>query len=170
MKAIARRLIVLILTGLLAGAPGVLSAAGRRGANVVVVKTDGVVISGELIVVRPATIVLLVPNEADAAIPVADVATVRVLKRSKGGIWALVGFAGGVAASSAILRSSDWTNSSWDYIRSGFFCGLILAVPGFLIGTLAGVDTTVTLAGQTPEKLRDRLDYLAKISRVSEGQ
>ncbi len=168
MNLITRRLVALTLLGLMAGLPGALPAAGRRGADVVVVRMDGVVLAGELIVVRPASIVVLTSDGTDSTIPVADIASVRVRKKSKGGIGALVGFAGGVALASLILSSSDMNPDKDDYMRAGFFLGLFGAAPGFLIGVLAGSDRTVKVAGQSPEKVSVDLAYLAKKARVRE--
>lgn len=168
MKPMARLLVALSLAGMMAGAPGVLSAAGRRGANVVVTRTDGVILAGELIVVRPTTIVVLTSSGADSAIAVADIASVRIQRKSRGGTGALVGFVVGAVAASAILKSSDWSTTHHDYFRAGFVMGLMGAAPGFLIGSLAGSDTIVKLAGQAPEKVRDNLAYLADRARVRE--
>ena len=168
MKTTTRGFVALALAGLMAGAPGALSAAGKRGASVAVVRTDGIVVAGELIVVRPATIVVLTSAGADSTIPVADVASVRIRRKSGGGAGALIGFACGALAASAILKSSDWSTTRDDYCRAGFFLGLFGAAPGFLIGSLAGLDKTVKIAGQTPEKVRDNLAYLANKARVRE--
>lgn len=170
MKPTMRKLVSLALAGLMAGTPGILSAAGRRGASVVVVRSDGVALTGELIVVRPTTIVVLTSAGADSAISVADIASVRIRRKSRGGTGALVGFAVGAVAASAILKSSDWSTTHHDYFRAGFILGLFGAVPGFLVGALAGSDMTVEIAGQTPDKVRDNLAYLAKKARVQERQ
>jgi hypothetical protein len=151
MKTMTAKLIasVLIISFLIF--PAGLSAKERRGANLIVTRLDGSQVAGELIAVKRDSLLLLNNVGRDESIDLADVKTVRIVKKSRAGKGALYGFlvgaAGGALWGSANQDEDVWGNgTAW---VAGAYVGAIGALSGLLVGSVAGVDSSFTFAGQS---------------------
>ncbi|NIO48596.1 MAG: hypothetical protein GTN73_04040, partial [Candidatus Aminicenantes bacterium] len=60
-----------------------LYAKERRGATLIITKKDGQRIKGELITVKPNSLLLLDTEGKDVSVDIADIRVIRVVKRSK---------------------------------------------------------------------------------------
>ncbi|HDZ25597.1 hypothetical protein LCGC14_1015800 [marine sediment metagenome] len=143
-----------------------LYAKERRGAKLLITKKDGQQIEGELITVKPNSLLLLDTEGKDVSVGIADIKVIRVVKKSKG---ARTGFliGGGLAL---IVGVGEIGAEVHGFIPS-FIDGLIFfALPGALIGALigsaAGTDKTIQLEGMTDSEIQEAMDKLRKKARI----
>jgi len=138
----------------------------KHGAKLIITKKDGQQIEGELITVKPKSLLLLDTDGKDVSVGIADIKVIRVMKKSKG---ARTGFliGGGLALIGGIGQIGAEVHG---FIPS-FIDGLIFfALPGALIGALlgtpAGKDKTIQIEGMTDLEIRDALENLRKKARI----
>jgi len=166
MKTMTSKLIasVLIISFLIF--PADLSAKERRGANLIVTRLDGSQLSGELIAVKRDSLLLL-SNGRDESIDLADVKTVRIVKKSLAGKGALYGFLagalGGALWGSANQDSDVWGNGT--ALVAGAYVGAIGALSGLLLGSVAGLDSSFTVAGKPEAVVNEYWDKLRAHAR-----
>jgi len=79
-----------------------LYAKERRGAKLIVTKTDGQKIRGELITVKPNSLLLLDTDGKDVSIDIVDIKVIRVVKKSEALSGAVLGILIGGAAGAAL--------------------------------------------------------------------
>jgi hypothetical protein len=136
-----------LMAGLL-GLPAGLSAKQRRGVTLVVTKLDGAQVSGELIAVRPDSILLL-RNGADLSILRVKIHSVQILRRSKRGSGILLGFLAG--ASGGFLAGLGYgdthVHGMETPLKAGAFFGGLGALIGFLVSPGGGVDSALSFTG-----------------------
>jgi hypothetical protein len=158
---IATALVVWILV-----IPRGLAAGGRRGANLVVTRLDGTRVSGELIAVKPASLLLLA-GSASASVELTDIKSVRILRPSKAGLFAgLAGAAGFIGGALAGLKAWHDEEDQLAYgAIAGLYLGAIGAVSGLFVGGIQGVDSTFSVAGQPEWILATHWRKLAVLSR-----
>ncbi len=161
-KAIASALAVSLLA-----LPAGLSAKERRGAELVVTRLDGSQVSGELIAVKRDSLLLLSYGR-DESIDLADVKTVRIVRKSRSGQGAMLGFVGGVLTGAILGGTSggiDEFTASEAGLIFGFVFGIVGGLGGLSLGTIMGVDTTIAVAGEPAEVVADQWDRLRAYSR-----
>jgi hypothetical protein len=169
MKTMITKLIASVLFVSFLVLPADLSAKEKRGANLIVTRLDGSQLSGELIAVKRDSLLLL-SNGRDESIDLADIKIVRMIKKSRSGKGALYGFAAG-AGSGAILGLILDMPLEDDYplaliVASGAFLGAIGALSGLLVGSMAGVDSSFTVAGKPETVVNEYWDKLRTHARV----
>jgi len=159
-KNLAAVLAVVLIFGLSGG----LSAKGRSGADLLITLKNGSKYRGELIAVRPDSLLLLdhrIGKDETAA--VADIATVRVVRRSKAWQGLLIGFVPGAVGGAALgAHASAGDNPQLGAFAGGVVIGGIAGLVGLAAGFAAGLDTEIAFAG-LPESERSRI--LAKLDR-----
>jgi hypothetical protein len=79
-----------------------LYAKERRGAKLIVTKLDGLLTEGELITVKPNSLLLLDTEGKDVSIDIVDIKVIRILKKSKTLLGAGLGFLIGTAVGAAV--------------------------------------------------------------------
>lgn len=177
MRETSNRVAGLAVAGLLilgAGLPTVEAAAKTKpGVSIEVVRLDGSETGGELIAVRPGS--LVVADVASAAydfIPLAEIRIVRIPKVSKAaGAWS--GFQQG-AFYGAILGdlSAGREKSSRKRRLRALYGGLAGAAVGSLVGGLKGRTTkkkiVLQISDQPPAELAAILARLNGLARVRE--
>jgi hypothetical protein len=112
MKAIAKRSVAAALVAVVLTLPAGLSAKAKRGATLVVTRLDGTQVSGELIAVKPDTLLLLNAGAADLSVPFGDIHSVRIVRRSKIGKGVLYGFLAG-ALGGAVWGAANQDPDVW---------------------------------------------------------
>ena len=166
MKTMTSKLIasVLIISFLIF--PADLSAKERRGASIVVTRLDGSQLSGELIAVKRDSLLLL-SNGRDESIDLADVKTVRIVKKSLAGKGALYGFlagaVGGAGVGLAMGRTDLWGGKT--PLALGVLGGAIGSLSGLLLGSVAGLDSSFTVAGKPEAVVNEYWDKLRAHAR-----
>jgi hypothetical protein len=148
-------------------------ARARRGATVVITTKAGSQISGELIAVKRDSLLILDRSGTDRSLDLTDLRSVKVFRRSKGGVGGLLGlvagaaggYLGGFASAAASGACPDC-----EAPLSGYLFGVIGGVLGLgvgaMIGEAAGGDVVISLQGQPEPSLQTRLRTLRKYARV----
>ena len=96
MKPLSKKFIALFLIFSLVMLSANLYAKERRGAKLIVTKKDGQLIEGELIAVKPNSLLLLDTEGKDVSVGIADIKVITIVKKSKALVGATFGaFAGG---------------------------------------------------------------------------
>ena len=147
MKKRFGKLIAAVLAFLILVLPATLSARERRGANLVVALKDGHKVTGELIAVKQDSLLLLGLDGKDESVVVADIAIIRIVRRSKAWRGLLYGFVPG-AIGGAILASQGMDDMG---VLGGIIGGLVVGAAsglvGFAAGAGAGLDSEISLSG-----------------------
>ncbi len=146
-----------------------LNAKERRGATLIITKKDSQQIEGELITVKPNSLLLLNTEGKDESIDIADIRVITIVKKSKVGEGALYGLliggaigvvCGGSSGDGFILSSEEQA------AIGGLVFGLLGALLGAGIGAVAGTDKTIHFEGMTDLEIRKALDKLRKKARI----
>ena len=158
----------LIVLGL--GYPPGLAGQERRGADLVVTRLDGIRVSGELIAVKPDSLLLLSPAGLDVTIRLAEIRSARIVKRPPIVLLTAAGF---LLASGAVGMTTE-PLEEWGWAHAGL-AGILGGAAGLVSGLIAGHDRIFHLvvtegpggrAGATSEEMTV-LSRLALFSRVS---
>jgi len=164
-KLVVCLVVVMALASLLASPPG-LSAKGRRGAVVVVIRHDGGQVRGEIIAVKPDSLLIL-RGGADLSIPRAKIHSVQILRRSQKGpgtLWGLL-----IGAAVGVGLGMSYGDSGVHGIRTpvkvGEVAGGLGALIGFWASSPGGVNSTIPLAGVSGSAADARWSTLIPYSR-----
>jgi len=169
-----KRFIALFLVFSLLAISGNLLAKERRGAKLIITKKDGQLIEGELIAVKPNSLLLLNTEGKDVSVDIADIRIIRVVKKSKfllgAGLGILVG--GGLATLIALPLSARAEGWEWfggegltggEFALYGIIAGLII---GGFFGASAGTGETIQIEGMPPKTIEFYLAKLRKKARI----
>jgi hypothetical protein len=166
MRSSTAKLLVcaLIIEGLLL--PSGLAAKGRQGASLVVTRIDGSSATGELIAVKPDSLLLL-SESRDLSIGRGEVRTLRIVRRSHGALFAGIGGAAGAAVGAT--AGAYIFNSISDDQPAALISGLAFGALGVLTGLLAnGVisgDSRFSIEGKPEEDVARLWERLRRYSR-----
>lgn len=144
---------------------GSLWAREKRGATLVITFKDGHFAEGELIAVKPDSLLLLTGR--DESVALAEIRSVRVVRKSQALVGGLVGLAAGVALTALTTAGTDLGPFS----GFGDFAVAVTLIPsgtglGAGAGALAGKDKIIRLEGMTEPQVRVALAYLRKKARI----
>jgi len=151
-----------LVIGGLVHPPG-LSAKPKRGANLIVTKLDGTRVSGELIAVRPDSLLLIGPDGKDETADLAGIATVRVVRKAPTLLPTVAGFAAGAAVGLFFVHDAGEDRSA--FLGAAVVFGAGGALAGLGIGAGIGADAVFRVAGEPIEVVKVRLDRLKAFSR-----
>ncbi len=150
-----------------------LYAKERRGAKLIITKKDGQLIKGELIAVKPNSLLLLDRKSgADVSVDIGDVRVIRIVKKStvlQGlGIGLLVGGGSGILLGTT--ESAGAAGAEGFEGLGGAVIALIGIVGGLLIGGVvgssAGKDEVIPIEGKPPAFIEFNLEKLRKKARI----
>jgi hypothetical protein len=167
--------IAVALAAIMLLAAGPAQAERRSGAKVVVDTGLGyTTVKGELIAVRPDSILLLDGSGVDRSIDVAHVRSVTVVKRSKAGVGGILGFLAGASggylvgyASAVASGACPDCEAPLQGLTGGFLGCLVGLGLGASVGSAAGRDVVIPLGGLSRAELTTQLKKLRKYARVS---
>ena len=155
-----------VLAVLLCAAPAGIAAEERRGAAVLVLRSDGLEVPGELIAVKTDSL-LLRRGGADISIPRAKIYSVQILRRSKRGTGTLVGFL--IGASAGFIAGLSYGDRNVHGMRTPRKAAMAFGGLGALIGLCVshggGVDSTLVFAGTSSPAADEYWDKLRALSR-----
>jgi hypothetical protein len=155
-----------------------LYAKERRGAKLIITKKDGQLIEGELITVKPNSLLLLDTEGKDVSVDIVDIKVIIVVKKSKfwkGSFYGLLlgGGLGVAALVSAISSSEDGDTTFGQVILGIAYCAYYVGIGGAvgffiggLIGAFVGTDKTIHFEGMTNSEIREALEKLRKKARI----
>lgn len=148
------------------------------GAKLVIQKTDGQQVRGELIAVKEKSLLLKKwKSGADVSVEIKDIKRITIVKKSKflKGIGS--GFLGGAGLGALLgLASGDDPPGCFSMTAGqkalilGIFFGLIGIILGGLQGGAAGIDKNIQVEGKSEAEIQEILDDLRKKARVPDFQ
>ena len=149
---------------------------GKRGALAIVTLQDDSVTAGELIAVRPASILLLDSSGKDLSLALTEVRMIRVSRHSKAGQGALAGlFLGGLTGfvgGSVYAKSQNLCPGCEAPLARGFFAILGAGagvVGGLIAGSAAGKDLVLSFDGVSASSRAASLARLHKLARIEDA-
>jgi gas vesicle protein len=153
-----------------------LYAKERRGATLIIQGKDSQQIKGELITVKPNSLLLLDTEGKDVSVDINDIKFVTIVKKSKfwkgAGTGALIG---GGAALFLYLVSTPRSSGSSRFFGEGFrtFVTLVAVILGGGVGGLIGgiigaatTDETIQIEGKADLEIKEILEKLRKKARI----
>ena len=168
MNPTSKKFISLFLTFSLMMLSVNLYAKERRGAKLIVTKKDGQQIKGELITVKPNSLLLLDTEGKDVSIDIADIKVITVVKKSKAWLGGGIGSAAGIIFV-ALIDASLGEDESVQFLGYVLF-GAIGLVAGSLLGGLialfSGRGKTFQLEGMSDLEINEVLEKLRKKARI----
>lgn len=162
-----------------------LQAKGRRGVEIIITVKDSLRLRsklvtvltahGELIAVKPDSLLLLDDMGKDVSIAIPDIKEIHILKKSNGASGALIGFNMGMVAgvlSSLVFSKApepDTSQSFWKKARIGLIeagiGGLAGAGMGALLGGTSRKEKKVYLEGLADSEIQHQMSLLRKKAR-----
>ena len=145
-----------------------LTAKERKGADLLIQKTDGTQVRGELIAVKENSLLLMERESgADVTVDVEDIRVIKILKKSKISTGSIVGagFGAALIALGLIINEGD--------LGAPGIYAVCLAIPvgiGALFGIAAGADKTIQFEGKSNSEIQKILEKLRKKARVRNSQ
>ncbi len=144
---------------------------GRQGAELIVIKIDGQQIIGELITVKPKSLLLLDNKGKDVSVDIANIRIITIVNKSKAGKGALYGLLIGGTVGSFYWIVRDVSSKLGQGPPTSLIDGIILfglpgALTGAIIGAVAGTDETIQIEGMTDLEIHMALDKLRKKARI----
>ena len=128
--------------------------AKKRGAKLIVTKNDGQQIQGELITVKPNSLLLLDTEGKDESIDIADIRIIRIVK--KGALYGLL-VGGGLGLIAGIDNKED------PFLDSFLGCIILVGLP---VALIVGTDKTIQIEGMSDSEIQATLEYLRKKARI----
>lgn len=161
----AKRFVCVLVVAILF-VPAGLSAKDRKGADIVVTRTNGSQFGGELIAVKPDSLLLLSAGMA-LSIPLADIREVRIVRKPKALLFAGIGGAAGatVGAFVGIYKGGGDDESGPAALRGAAVYGALGALAGLLTSMAFSGDSQFNVAGGQPETVAEFWDRLRSYSR-----
>jgi hypothetical protein len=144
--------------------PVALQARDKRGAEVVISLKNGHYAVGELIAVKPES--LLIYDGTDVSVGLAEIRSVKVVRRSKALLGLGCGILAGVVASVLYRSKADDPLEAIDMMGAAvLFVGTGSAV-WLGAGLMAGKDKEFRLDGASELEIRKAWSYLGRRARV----
>jgi small nuclear ribonucleoprotein (snRNP)-like protein len=142
--------------------------AKKRGAKLIVTKKDGQQIKGELITVKPNSLLLLDTEGKDVSVDIEEIKVIRVVKKLgvlKGALagWLIGGGVGVLLGFMFPYNEGEINLRPIWYAFLGGGSGILL---GGIVGAFAGADKTIQIEGMTDSEIQEALDKLRKKARI----
>ena len=152
----------------------------KHGANLIIQKINGQQVRGELITVKPSSLILLNTEGKDVSVDIEEIKVITVVKKSQALLGVGTGLLGGAGSGAAIGASlwvlglpvmaifgeagieswkDDFPDLLWGGVLIGAGIGLLLGVSS---GAASGKDKTIHFEGMTDSEIREAMDYLRK--------
>jgi hypothetical protein len=167
------KLVATVLAFMILVLPGALSARERRGAKLGITLKDGHYFAGELIAVKPDSLLLLNPAQKDESIEIAGIRSIRIVRKSKALLGAGCGLLAAVVATVIVSSGQKESDNPFELFGQGLevagaavaFGGIGLGI-GIGGGLLAGKDKLIQLEGKSESEVRKAMAYLRGKARI----
>lgn len=144
-------------------------ATEKKGADLIILKTDGTEIRGELIAVKEKSLLLVERNSGiDYSININEIKITRIHKNSllPVTIGLTAGIVIGMGVGSAIEQAKVFAPTGFDMNFGPLFLALGIASIGLTIGVLMGTDKTFQFEGMSKSETQESLKKLSKKARI----
>jgi small nuclear ribonucleoprotein (snRNP)-like protein len=147
----------------------------KRGAELIITKKDGQQIEGELITVKPNSLLLLNTVGKDISVEVEEIKVIEIENKSKlgkGALYGLLIIGGTGAILCGLAYGSSYEGENDLGVRAGALRGALYFAPaGALIGAMVGLiitkaDETIQIEKMTDSEIQATLDKLRKKARI----
>ena len=145
-----------------------LAAKERKGADLIIQRTDGTQVRGELIAVKESSLLLLDRDTgSDVSVDIGDIGVITIVRKSKALLGAGLGFIvfAGVGAlighNEKKATDPDVSSAIYGSIYGGI--GLII---GGLVGFSKGEDKTIRIGRRPESQIKEILNKLQKKARI----
>jgi hypothetical protein len=162
MKKTAYKVTAICIALLLLSLPAVLSARERRGGKLVITLKDRHYVAGELIAVKPDSLLVLAGK--DESVDLVGIRSIRIIRKSKALLGTGCGYLASLVATTIyakiIAADDDMAGlSALVFLPAGLGIGL-------LVGAHAGKDKTIQLEGMSESEVGLALAYLRGKARI----
>jgi hypothetical protein len=166
------KVLVLVVILSLLTCSGSLAAKERRGAELKILKKDRTVLKGELIAVKPASLLLMDSQSGrDLSVDIDDIITITIAKKSKALPGLGIGLGAGILAACLIGAAIHDPNAGWvDPALGALWAVPIGTLGGLFIGALKGEDQILDIVGKSPEEIKAVLEKLRSKARIIDFQ
>jgi hypothetical protein len=164
-----KKFVTVLLMVTFIGGLGALWAKERRGAQLLIELKDGGRAAGELISVQKRSLLLLDAQGKDGACDIAQIAKIRVVRKSKAKTGAIIGFlAGGLAfgVMGSAAAEQDNANRVSGFLIFGGIGGAISGSIGLGLGAALGHDKMMDFSGRSDAEIEHSLKKLRRYARV----
>jgi len=144
-----------------------LEAKDRQGAHLKITNKDGGKLEGELIAVKPTSLLLLSGGGSDVSADIAGIDTIIIVKKSKVATGLLIG--GGVGAAFGVIAgivSPGFTSRGVAALEGAAVFGGVGAAVGGLTGLIISQPKTIEIGGMDESGAKAALEKLRKQARV----
>jgi hypothetical protein len=149
-----------------------ITAKEKKGADLIIQRTDGTHVRGELIAVKENSLLLLERESgADLIVDMGEIVLITIMRKSKAllgaGIGALIGGGGGVifAGKGDLSDRIGWNRGPFFAVCAGV--GLLI---GGIVGAVSGIDKKVKFEGKSDAEIQEILEKLRKKARICNSQ
>lgn len=168
-----KSILVLGLVFSLLSSSGNLFAKEKRGAELEILKKDGRALKGELIAVKPSSLLLLDSQTgADASVEIGDISVIKIMRKSKAWVLGATGFflgaACGIGYGGVIDRVDEVDTSVAVYFAIAALFGAMGAIPGTIVGAYLGKDKIIRLEGKPTHEMNAIMEKLRGQSRIAD--
>jgi len=174
-----KKIMTLIIGVSLLFPSGALFAQERQGARLVITKTDGTVIYGELIGLKQdSTLLIKSPSVPGGSIDVSEVKIIKIVKGSKTVAGVLVGLLAGGATGAFIgyvigdsEPSGGLLSNSYSAAIGAEYGGIIGGLAGGILGgVIASHKDDILIEGKSQEQIKAFLEKLRTQARFPDYQ
>ncbi len=169
-----KKLTSLFLVFCLVALSGNLIGSERKGAKLSIQKKDGQEVKGELVTVKPDSLLLLDSEGVDVSVDIENVKTIKIMKKSKAYELGLAGFLGGAAYSgithSGTRKEEVGEEATQHFVGRTVVIGLIAGAAGIIIGLALGMDKKIKIEGKSDVEIAAVLEKLSKKARIRNFQ
>jgi hypothetical protein len=125
-------------------------------------------IRGELIAVKPNSLLLSDTEGKNVSIDIADIKVIAIVKKSKARLGRYIGGAVGFVGGMVIAMISVRPEEDVSIFFPGLILGWLLSIPSSIIGGMVGspADKIIQIEGMTDLEINEALDELRKKARI----
>ena len=156
----------------------------KHGANLIIQKINGQQVSGELITVKPSSLLLLNTEGKDVSVDIEEIKVITVVKKSKALLGVGTGLLGGAGSGAAIgaciwvlglpvvaifgeAGIESWKDDFQDFLWNGALIGIgVWVLLGAITGEFLGKDKTIQIEGMSDSEIKKALNKLRKRARI----